>query len=235
MPQSDHAPANGNQPERWTLLAVDGQEAGAALAAAPIAMPGFFAGWILAGVLVGLWLTRRGHDRRLMVSLGAGLGPLMVIVASDMVRRRDLIAQPIVVDRGVNRGGGLDILVLICGRPDDVQSVAPTLQSVRNDIGTLVLAQTVPYESMNDPHDDTITTASASLIAAREFLPYGGAQLELHPGTPAIVARRFAARHDRTIVLFGVRDTAVDADAQSHSSSVPGSLGQQPHHPNRRT
>lgn len=174
-------------------------------------MPGFFAGWIVTGVLIGLWLVRRNHDRTLMVTLGAGLGPMMAIVASDTVRRHERDVEPAIVEHGVDRGGDLDVLVLLDDHPDGVRSLVATLHAVRPDLGALVLARTVPYESINagSSIDDPRRADVRSLVEARAHLPYGGAQLELHPGTPAHAARRFATRKNRTIVLFAVGDASV--------------------------
>ncbi len=222
MPQPHRATLKLEQPERWSLLAAEGNEAGAGLASSPLAMPGFFTGWIVTGVLIGLWLARRGHDRNLMVALGTGLGPMMVVVASDSVRRRDPTAEPTIVEHGVNRGGDLDVLVLLHDHPDDVRSLVSTLQAIRTDLGKLVLARTVPYESINDdpsinpdPHPVVADAASASLVEARAHLPYGGAQLELHPGTPAQAARRFARRSNRTIVLYAIGEASIGARADT--------------------
>lgn len=47
---------------------------------ATIAMPAFFVAWIAAGLLAGLLLSRRAHDRTTMLAIGAGLGPILLLV-----------------------------------------------------------------------------------------------------------------------------------------------------------
>jgi hypothetical protein len=92
-------------------------------------MPAFFLGWIGVGVLVGLGLGRRGHDRRLMTALGVGLGPLMLMVGSEALRR-EREAVPLVLSPGADHGGDLDVLVLVQHDPNHVRSLAPMLEAV---------------------------------------------------------------------------------------------------------
>lgn len=99
---SSHAPMALAQPESWWVLAVEGQET-SPLAAAPLAMSGFFAGWIAVGVVGALRLARRGHDRRTMVAVGAGLSPLMVLLASDLVQGAALALHPGTLTAGADR------------------------------------------------------------------------------------------------------------------------------------
>jgi hypothetical protein len=48
----------------------------------------FFAGWVLVGVAVALAGVRHGgHDRRTLLALGAGLGPLTLVVAAALGAR----------------------------------------------------------------------------------------------------------------------------------------------------
>jgi hypothetical protein len=176
------------------VLGADGKEIAGGLASSPLAMPAFFLGWIGIGVLVGLGLARRGHDRRAMTALGAGLGPLMFVVASDAVRRRERETRPLVLSPGVDHGGDLDILVLVENGPEDVRAVASTLGAVESEIGTLTLARTVGYEWLEYEADNEVV-ASASDALLRLW-----------------AARWFTARPRRTLVLV-----AVDA-----STAVPG-------------
>lgn len=205
-----------DQLDGWSVLGADGEGLAGGLASSPLAMPAFFLGWIGIGVLVGLGLARRGHDRRTMAALGVGLGPLMFVVASDAVRRREREARPFVLSPGLDHGGTLDVLVLIEDSPDHVRSVTPTLSAVESEIGTLTIAQTVEYEWLEDGQDDAdndvVASASAALLAARNLVPISSPALVVFPGTAEATARRFAARPRRTLVLV----------ATDESTTVPG-------------
>jgi hypothetical protein len=205
---SSRAPLALAQPESWWLLAVEGQES-SPLAPAPLAVPGFFAGWIALGVIVALRLARRGHDRRTMMAVGAGLGPLMVLLASDIVRWREREASPLVLEPGVDHGGDLDVLVLVQDRPEDVRSVLPTLEAVVPDLARLTVARVVDFEWLEgDLDNEVVAAASSALFEATALLPIEGAGRVLHPGTLATVADRFTAQPDRTLVLFAIGESA---------------------------
>ena len=67
---------------------------------ATIAMPLFFVAWIAAGLLAGLLLSRRAHDRATMLALGAGLGPiLLLVVITEIAAGTASDASPLDEDR----------------------------------------------------------------------------------------------------------------------------------------
>jgi hypothetical protein len=197
----------------WWVLGAEAEEIAGGLAASPLAAPAFFLGWIGIGVLVGLGLARRGHHRRTMAALGVGLGPLMFVVASDAVKRRERETRPLVLSPGVDHGGELDILVHIQHSPEHIRSVAPTLRAVESDIGTLTLARTVGYEWLEDDADnDVVASASSALLMARDLVPIRSPALVVFPGTVDATVRRFAARSRRTLLLVAIDE----------STAVPG-------------
>ncbi|MGE0796494.1 MAG: hypothetical protein AB7H43_04540 [Acidimicrobiia bacterium] len=196
--------------EGWSLLAADGPVLASGLASSPLAVPAFFLGWIGFGMAVGRGLGRRGHDRQLMTALGAGLGPLMLVVGSE-ARRREGRAVPLVLSPGIDRGGDLDVLVLVQHDPDHVRSLLPTIEAVAPDVGTLTLARAVAYEWLEDDPDgpddnDVVSSARSALVAARELVPITSPRLVVFPGSADMAVRRFAESRRRTLALFAVDD-----------------------------
>lgn len=101
-----------------------------------------------------------------MVALGTGLGPLTLIMAYDMIRRRDRQARCLVLARGADHGGGLHVIVLLQGQAEHVQSIVPTLEAVKSDIGCLTLARAVDFEWLDvDVDNEVVESSSADLIA----------------------------------------------------------------------
>lgn len=209
----------------WWQVSSQTMEASGGLAASPFAMPAFFLGWAGIGGVVALRLARRGHDRRLMVALGAALGPFMIIVASDAVAHREREARPLVLAPGLDHGGDLDVAILLQGRPEDVRSVVPTIFAVQAEIGLVSLARAVPYEWLDDgtqpPDDDgvvrwaegavennVIAEATAALVAARDLMASASPALVVFPGLAAHAAERVSRPNRRVLVL-----TAIDEDA----------------------
>lgn len=214
MAHPSDAPAGVVAPDSWLLLAADGSEA-AVLASSPLTITAFFASWVALGMAPALGLARRGHDRNTMVAIGAGLGPLMLMVASDAVRRAERAAHPLVVRPGADLGGGLHLLVLVPALPEEARSLVPTVEAMRPDIASFTVARVVTYESIEGVLDhEAITELSELLRVASDLLGVEGAGIELHPGTTETVVNRFEERFPRTLVLFAVEDTTTDASLQ---------------------
>jgi hypothetical protein len=197
-----------SQDNLWVLTA-ESQEVGGGLAASPYALCAFFLGWVAIGAYAAYGLVRRGHDRGTMVALGAGLGPLMLIVMSRALVRREAEARPLVLAPGVDHGGDLDIMVLVQDQPEHVESVMATVDAMASEIGTLTLARAVDYEWLGDDLDNNaVARATQALYEARDLVPARGAGLVVHPGTVEAAARRFATRPHRTLVLVAVGDSS---------------------------
>jgi hypothetical protein len=204
-----------DQLDGWSVLAVEGQEIAGGLATSPLALPGFFIGWVGLGVLVGLGLARRGHDRRTLAALGAGLGPLMIAAIPEAVRRRERETRELVVAPGIDHGGHLDILVLVQEDPAHVHSVVPTLAAVKRDVGTLTIARVVDYDWLDGSDatrshgNEVIATATSALVEARELVPISRPALVVLPGTVNGAARAFSARARPSLVLVAIDESSV--------------------------
>ncbi len=207
----------GASAEPWFALAADAPGA-AGLASSPLTAAAFFTLWVALGAAVALGLVRRGHDRATMLAVGAGLGPLMLVVAADSFGRTHRTTGPLVVDPGTRFGGDLHVLVVVVGHAQGVRALSPTLEAVRASVATVTVAQVVTYESIEAGRDDgTVAGRWPTLRAARDLLPFEGAGIELHPGTMEAVAGRFRRRFPRTLVLF-----APDELLPAESSPGPG-------------
>ena len=201
-------PLNGHLTSAYinaSWMTSDASEVALGLASSPLAMPAFFLGWIAIGIGVAHGLARRGHDRKLMVALGIGLGPLMIVVAVDAVTQREREARPRVLAPGFDYGGRLDVLALIQGHPDHVRSLLPTLDAIKSVLGTLTLARAVAFQWVEDQSEnEVIAQATSDLVAARKLVPITNPALVVLPGTPEAVARRWSARSRATLVLIAI-------------------------------
>jgi len=172
------------------------------LAASPLSIVGFFAGWVLVGLLLARGLIRRGHHRPTMLALGVGLGPLLAVVSADGHRRRVEDAAPRLLRPGHDHGGPLHVLVLVPGAPAAASDLGPTVAAVAPDLGTLCVGRVVAYEELGGatPESETVQHAAA-VVAAAAVLPDLGASLALWPGTTDEVAARFREAHAHSLVL----------------------------------
>jgi len=162
------------------------------------------------GLLLALVLVRRGHDTRTMLALGVGLGPLMAVVASDAIKRRDPNSPALLLEPGIHHGGQLDVLVLVQGEPADVQPIRANLEAVRARLGLLTVARAVAYEWTEGDLDNEVVTAGRRALAdAADRLPVRGAELSLWPGPVDVVAERFRSRHIGGLVLVATAEPRV--------------------------
>lgn len=211
MPHPQHGRVAIDPAETWWMHAAETPDAGMVLATSPLAMSGFVVGWITVGVLVALHLARRGHDLPLALATGAGLGPLMAVVAIDAARWRDPAARPLVLDPGIDHGGSLDILVLVQGPPRDVESVVPTLTAMAGEAGTVLLSRVVDHEWLEGDLDNHVVTAARTdLAAAADLVPVAGAGRTVWPGTVEEAIARFLEPRGRALVLVAVDDEAAE-------------------------
>ncbi|MEZ5406580.1 MAG: hypothetical protein R2761_01055 [Acidimicrobiales bacterium] len=191
----------------WPVLAGNEAEGASELGAAAHAMPLFFVAWMTIGTLLALVLVARGHDARTMIGLGLGLGPLMAVVASDTIRRRERRAAPLVLKPGDDLGGPVDVLIVVQGHPDGVVSVRPNLEAAVPSLGTLVLARPVAYEwADGSPDEPVVREEHRALVEAADRLGVFGAELVLWPGPVDVVVERFRRRHPSGLVLVTMAD-----------------------------
>lgn len=181
-----------------------GQELSGSFASSTWAIPCFFIGWIGVGVVIAVALIRRGHDARTMLAMGAGLGPLMVVVAADCIRHRDRTASPLVLRPGDHLGGPLDVVALVQDATVDIEGLLPTIQSVQADLGSLTLARAVAFEDVEDgPEGEIARRAERELSEIAALLPVRGVTLMLLPGSVADAAERYGHRR-HTLVLTAI-------------------------------
>lgn len=120
------APGVGRLADAHQCLAQTMSDAGNLVA--PIA---FFGGWIASGFAVATVMSSRGHDLRLWAALGAGLGPMSVIMARH-TRTSWSPDHVIALRPGTSRHGDLDVLVDATAAPT---VVVAGVRQLANDLG----------------------------------------------------------------------------------------------------
>lgn len=183
------------------VLAADSDSTGG-LAGSPWAMPAFFFGWIGVGVVLALVLVRRGHDARITVVVGAGLGPLMALKLSRTIREQEAEAPPLVLRPGADHGGQLNVLVLVQKAGSPLDYVLSEVHSLRDELGFVTVAQAVTYETLEgDVDDDVIRSADSELYDTAMQLGVPDAELALVPGRSDHVAERLGHERGLDVVL----------------------------------
>ncbi|MBX7446912.1 universal stress protein [Mycolicibacterium sp. 3033] len=182
-------------------------------------------GWILIGLLSGIWMARRGFDA-LWILLAAPLGPLFVPIAVERVRRRpdDAEATP---SESLPAGTGPRILIGVDGSPESVHAMTTALHTLGSQGSVLVLAEVVNYEAAESGDGADMDAATRRLEAAANRVEVPAAvHTRVLVGAPGPALREFAARQGFDILVVGRRGRglsrhvlgSVSTDLVTHST-----------------
>ena len=171
-------------------------------------------GWILIGLLSGIWMARRGFDA-LWILLAAPLGPLFVPIAVERVRRRPDSAEA-TPSESLPAGAGPRILIGVDGSPESVHAMTTALRTLGSQGSVLVLAEVVNYEAAE----------SGDGAAANRVRVPAAVHTRVLVGAPGPALREFAARQGFDILVVGRRGRglsrhvlgSVSTDLVTHST-----------------
>ncbi len=106
--------------------------------------------WLAIGVVASLVMGRRGHEPATWGVLGAALGPLVIPLAVDSIRREHAPAEGMV--RSVESHlGPVDVLVGIDGSLDARQALQRVIELLGSRIGRLTLAAVLDFDTADSP------------------------------------------------------------------------------------
>ena len=182
-------------------------------------------GWILIGLLSGIWMARRGFDA-LWILLAAPLGPLFVPIAVERVRRRPDSAEA-TPSESLPAGAGPRILIGVDGSPESVHAMTTALRTLGSQGSVLVLAEVVNYEAAESGDGADMDAATRRLEAAANRVRVPAAvHTRVLVGAPGPALREFAARQGFDILVVGRRGRglsrhvlgSVSTDLVTHST-----------------
>ena len=169
----------------------------------------FPAAWVGAGVLaVVVVLYRRGHREGSWLLVGAVLGPLILPIAVERVRRdpRRLERR---VEPGVEvaPGRGPCLLIGVDGSPESEEAVRAAVRLVGPVAGRVVLATVVSADAVDGGQDDELASARDLLSRHQRELPGGTAPVEAQivAGQPADALLELADTEDADLIVVGRR------------------------------
>jgi nucleotide-binding universal stress UspA family protein len=175
----------------------------------PIAIVVVAAGWVLLGLVVGLWMARHGHDPR-WVTIAVALGPLFVPIALERVERRPRLVTSSPGSASEGHDDSTDrtrVLVGVDGSPESKRALtwATDLLGARCEL--LMLAEVVPYDATEDTTQTDLTAATERLTSTAAAAARSGVEVrfEVLAGPPGEALRRFAEDQDMDLLVVGRR------------------------------
>ena len=187
---------------------------------APLVGVALIGGWVTAGLLTAVALSRHGHDLRSTGALGLVFGPLFIPFAREL-RKNEEEAKPVLVAPGRTREGPVDVLVNLRCPPAGAASVLPVLQLLGHRLGRVTLVRVLDFESMQD--DEERASAELQLSCASLFLGEYEPSLLLLPGHSMHAAREHAAAEgfDALIVVGGSQRVAPRKGSRPSGAGKP--------------
>ena len=166
-------------------------------------------GWVLLGLVVGLWMVRRGHDPRWAV-IAVALGPIFVPIALERVERRPRRAASgpgAFPEQTDDAGCGPRVLVGLDGSTESQRALTQVVELLDSRCGPLMLAEVVSYDATEDHLQTELTAATERLTRAAAAARESGLEVrfEVLTGPPGEALRRFAEDQDMDLIVVGRR------------------------------
>lgn len=191
----------------------------------------FVVAWVVIGLVTGLWMVRRGHDRW-WILIALGLGPLFVPIALERVERRPRLAASDpdgVLPARSETPDGPRVLLGSDGSPEAQHALGTALWLLGPRCGTLVLAEVVCYEATESDTGVILEDARNRLAAAAADARAAAGvpvRFEVLAGPPGPTLRQFAVAQDMDLLVVGRRGRgmsarllgSVSADLVQHAS-----------------
>lgn len=185
--------------------------------------------WIVTGLVMAVWMIRRGHSG-LWLFIAMALGPLFVPIALERVERGSRLARAGPGGPPLPRAepsAGPRILIGMDGSSDSDQALTTVLGLFGRACETIVLAQVVCYEATEESSQTELDAASARLAACAAGLENRSLRVayEVLAGPPGKTLRSFAEQQDIDLIVIGRRGRgltnrlmgSVSADLVQHS------------------
>jgi len=166
-------------------------------------------GWVLLGLVVGLWMVRRGHDPRWAV-IAVALGPIFVPIALERVERRPRLAASgpgALPERQDDPASGPRVLVGLDGSTESQHALTQVVELLGSRCGLLMLAEVVCYDATEDDTQTELAAATERLNLTAAAAREAGLEVrfEVLAGRPGEALRRFAEDQTMDLLVVGRR------------------------------
>lgn len=139
--------------------------------------------WCAIGIVISIWMRRRGHALFMWAYLGAVLGPLVIPLAVDAIRR-ERRASITDVGSASHERERVSVLVGVDGSEESVAAARAAVDLLAERISRLTLAAVVDYDSAVGP-SQARRDAERHLATAARVIAFEGAEQAVLVGAPA--------------------------------------------------
>jgi nucleotide-binding universal stress UspA family protein len=169
----------------------------------------FLLAWLGIGVVASIVMGRRGHAPFTWAALGAALGPIVIVLAAESIRREREPAE-LVLRAGTAGRGPVDVVVGIDGSAESEQALTAVIELLGSRLGRLTLAAVLDFDTAESSEEwDERQRAERSLAdaTARVGALSGDAAAGevLLAGRPAAALVRYALEGGYELIAIGCR------------------------------
>jgi nucleotide-binding universal stress UspA family protein len=156
--------------------------------------------WIVIGLVLAVFMGRRGHEGCSWFVIGAVLGPLAIAPAISALRHRTGGGSRL-LHRGTPGSGRTDVVVGVDGSAEARAAVRGVIELFGAALGRLTVVTVVPFDATHT----TQQGAEKILVEAAKDAPECEVETTLLTGQPASELRRFATSGTYDVLALGTR------------------------------
>ena len=190
--------------------------------------------WCAIGIVISIWMRRRGHALFMWAYLGAVLGPLVIPLALDAIASERRAAtgdlHPPVAD-----GTGVGVLAGIDGSPESIAAAQAAVDLLGDRIGRLTLAAVIDYDSAGSGSPESRRAAEAHLDTAARAIGFHQVERAILVGSPAAALEQAAREGEFGLLAVGPRGRGASvavlgsvASRLASGADVPILIGESP-------
>jgi len=160
--------------------------------------------WVIIGVLVSVFMRRRGHDFWTWFALGAVLGPLALPLAFERARFHPVDRR--FAPKTTKAAGTLDVLAGIDGSAESIAAVQCALGLFDDSVTSLTLATVVDFDAAGSyTGEETREEAEKLLLRAVLDIEFEPVTTTLLFGRPDQALAEYAAERELELIVVGAR------------------------------
>ncbi len=164
---------------------------------------GLLAAWILCGLITSFVMRRRGHDFLVWLTLGTVLGPLVVPLAVERVRREEDVNSKAVAR---DHAGAFDMLVALDGSEESRQAMAAALGLFGGVANSVTLATVLDFDAHGTPSGTEAREDAERLLESDgSSLEHDDLQTVILYGRPDQALAKYAADNGVELIVVGSR------------------------------
>lgn len=167
--------------------------------------------WCAIGIVISIWMRRRGHAFFMWLYLGTVLGPLVIPLALEAIFSERVVGT-VALHPSPSDRGKLAVLVGVDGSSESVAAARAAVDLLADRIGRVTLAAVVDYDSAVVDYDSTgysmserRRAAEAHLDSAARAVAFENPEREILVGSPADALARAAHEGGFDLLVVGHR------------------------------